>query len=109
MAHPLDTQTLVRGRKAGLLVAAACSLFASLQLSAQELPFRVPPQEEEELIEQDPVVYGGAATPQMWKVSKGDHVLWLLGDTAAPAGSQWRFDEVETWGRAAKADYSRCG
>jgi hypothetical protein len=31
----------------------------------------------------------------MWKVSKGDHVMWVLGDTQAPPGTQWRLDQVE--------------
>jgi len=33
--------------------------------------------------------------PGLWKVSKGDHVLWVLGTMAnLPAGVQWRSDEV---------------
>lgn len=96
MAQCIDKQTFVGWRKAPLLAAtAACCLLASLPLSAQDLSFMAPAPEEQ-LIELEPVVvYGGAATPQMWKVSKGDHVLWILADTTAPAGSQWRFDEVE--------------
>jgi hypothetical protein len=76
---------------------AACCLSASLPLRAQELPFLTPqPAEQKPEMELEPiVVYGGVATPQMWKVSKGDHVLWVLGDAAAPAGAQWRFDQVE--------------
>lgn len=78
-----------------LLTAAACCLFASLPLGAQELPFIAPAPEEQLPELETVVVYGGLATPQMWKVSKDDHVLWLLGDAPAPAGSQWRFDQVE--------------
>jgi hypothetical protein len=41
------------------------------------------------------VVYGGLAVPQMWKVSKGDHVMWVAANRAAPAGGHWRMDEIE--------------
>lgn len=98
MAQFIRRQTYVRGHKARLVAAmAACGLFAGLPIRAQELPFILQepaeqqPEEELETI----VVYGGLATPQMWKVSKGDHVMWVLGDATAPAGAQWRFDQVE--------------
>lgn len=49
-----------------------------------------------QLEELEPVVIvGGFATPKIWKVSKGDHALWVLGQQFAPAGVQWRLDEVE--------------
>jgi hypothetical protein len=51
---------------------------------------------EEKLEELEPVVVvGGFATPRMWKVSKGDHAMWVLGGEAIPAGVQWRFDQVD--------------
>lgn len=41
------------------------------------------------------VVTGAQPGPGMWKVSKGDHVLWILGTTSLlPAGMQWKSDEV---------------
>lgn len=41
-------------------------------------------------------VSGVQPGPGLWKVSQGDHVLWLLGTTSAlPANMQWRSDEVE--------------
>ncbi|MEO6078764.1 MAG: TraB/GumN family protein [Steroidobacteraceae bacterium] len=53
-------------------------------------------QAEEKLDELEPVVIvGGFATPKMWKVSKGDHVLWVLGGEAIPPGVQWRFEQVD--------------
>jgi hypothetical protein len=44
-----------------------------------------------------PVTVSGVQPgPGLWKVSQGDHVLWLLGTTSAlPANMQWRSDEVE--------------
>jgi hypothetical protein len=91
-------QTLLHARSAQLAaLLAVCCLFAGLPLRAQELPFLVPVPAEQQLDEEleTIVINGGLATPQMWKVSKGDHVLWMLGDAPAPAGAQWRFDQVE--------------
>jgi len=40
-------------------------------------------------------VSGVQPGPGLWKVSKGDHVLWVLGTMAnLPASVQWRSDEV---------------
>lgn len=51
---------------------------------------------EPALEELEPVfVYGGLAVPPMWKVSRGEHVLWITVNRAAPAGSTWRLDEIE--------------
>ena len=74
----------------------ACCLLAGMPLMAQ-VPF-LPAQEsaEQKPVELEPIViYGGVATPKMWKVSKGDHVLWVLANATAPAGAKWRFDPVE--------------
>lgn len=86
-----------------LAVLAACLLFTISSSPAQE---SVPedsadwligdPPPEPALEELEPVViFGGQARPQLWKVSKGENVLWLVGDRAAPAGSTWRMDEIE--------------
>jgi hypothetical protein len=91
MSQPVHAR---KARFAGLM--AACCLFAGLPLRAQELPFLVPEPAQRQTEELETIViHGGLATPQMWKVSKGDHVLWVLGDAPAPAGTQWRFDQVE--------------
>jgi hypothetical protein len=89
--------TFVHFRKTQLAASmAACCLFAALPLMAQELPFLVPAPAEQKLEELETIViHGGLATPQMWKVSKGGHVMWVLGDAPAPPGTQWRFDQVE--------------
>jgi hypothetical protein len=90
-------QTFAYARRAQLAaLLAACCLLADLPLGAQELPFLVPEPAQQKLEELETIVInGGLATPQMWKVTKGDHVLWVLGDAPAPAGTQWRFDQVE--------------
>jgi len=78
------------------VAATAWCLFAGMPLMAQ-VPFLPSPEpEEQKPPELEPIViYGGFATPKMWKVLKGEHVLWVLGDAPAPAGTTWRFEEVE--------------
>jgi hypothetical protein len=68
---------------------AACCLFVGLPLMAQE--------RGKKLDELEPVVIvGGYATPQMWKVSKDGHVMWVLNiGEPAPAGARWRSEELE--------------
>jgi uncharacterized protein YbaP (TraB family) len=42
-------------------------------------------------------VVGERAGPRLWKISKGDHVLWLLGTlTHIPKRMTWRSSEVES-------------
>ena len=43
------------------------------------------------------VVSGVQPGPGMWKVSKGDHVLWVLGvQSPLPKKMQWHSPDVET-------------
>jgi hypothetical protein len=50
----------------------------------------------EKLQELETVVIGGYATPQMWKISKDGHVLWLLViGKPAPVGVQWRLEQLQ--------------
>lgn len=51
---------------------------------------------EPSTIEMDTVVVTGTQPgPGMWKVSKGDHVLWILGTVSPlPSGMEWKADEV---------------
>jgi hypothetical protein len=71
-------------------------LFAVLPLLANEPP-AIPQARAEELEELEAVVvYGGYATPQMWKVSKGDHVMWVLNIGEPPRPDvRWRSKELE--------------
>jgi hypothetical protein len=82
--------------QSGLVVAlAACSLFAGMPLLAQEpsVAAQAPADQLEEL--ETVVVYGGYATPQMWKISKDGHVLWLLVFGNAPVGYPWDTKQLE--------------
>jgi hypothetical protein len=74
---------------------AALGLLAG-PIAAQELPFAVqePVEKPDEL--DTVVVYGGFATPKMWKVTKGDHVMWVLGTgVPPPAGVKWRTTQLD--------------
>jgi hypothetical protein len=43
------------------------------------------------------VVHGVQPGPGLWKVSKGEHVLWILGTMAPlPSNIEWQSDEVES-------------
>ncbi|MBU6248571.1 MAG: TraB/GumN family protein [Xanthomonadaceae bacterium] len=69
-------------------------LLAAAPLAAQDLP--APPSTADIPLLAPVTVSGVQPGPGLWKVSKGDHVLWLLGTTSAlPAHMQWRSDEVE--------------
>jgi uncharacterized protein YbaP (TraB family) len=55
-------------------------------------PAGAAPQQLEEI-----AVIGERPGPRLWKVSKGDHVLWLLGTlTHLPKRMTWRSSEVES-------------
>jgi hypothetical protein len=76
-----------------LSIAASCLLVPSVlaqtnrQADAQALPIR----------DLAPVVVNGAMPgPGLWKVTRGEHVLWVLGTQAPlPKGMQWRSQQVE--------------
>lgn len=51
---------------------------------------------EPALEELEPVfIHGGRAVPKLWKVTRGENVMWIAVNRAAPAGSTWRMDEIE--------------
>lgn len=70
------------------------SLLVATPLAAQDLP--APPSTVDIPVLAPVTVSGVQPGPGLWKVSRGGHVLWLLGTTSAlPANMQWRSDEVE--------------
>lgn len=70
------------------------SLLVAMPLAAQQWP--APPSTADVPVLAPVTVSGVQPGPGLWKVSRGDHVLWLLGTTSAlPADMQWRSDEVE--------------
>ncbi len=74
------------------LSCAACLAVALMPVHAQES--NAPPTPVDK--ELAPVVVTGTQPgPGMWKVSKGDHVLWILGTVSPlPAAMQWKADDV---------------
>lgn len=77
-------------RIALLLVLAAFS-FGSLALAAGPAP---PAADVHQL--QTVVVSGIQPGPGLWKVSKGDHIFWILGTvTPVPKGMQWYAPKTE--------------
>lgn len=60
---------------------------------AQEEAVQAPPADAGEKI----LVVGQRPGPGMWKVSKGDHVMWVFGSySPLPIKMQWRSHEVES-------------
>ncbi len=53
--------------------------------------------DEDEVVDLDTIVVSGAQPgPGLWKVSKGDHVLWILGTLSPlPKRMQWQSERVE--------------
>jgi uncharacterized protein YbaP (TraB family) len=42
------------------------------------------------------VVHGVLPGPALWKVSKGNHVMWILGVVSpVPKNMQWKFDDID--------------
>ncbi|HBK46231.1 MAG TPA: TraB/GumN family protein [Xanthomonadaceae bacterium] len=82
------------GSKAGwgtLLWLALCAPAAAQQAGA------VPPQDDAPVVDLEAMVVRGAQPgPGLWKVSSGEHVLWILGTLSPlPNDIQWQAGEVE--------------
>ncbi|MDB5747894.1 MAG: hypothetical protein JWP72_2742 [Massilia sp.] len=76
--------------------------FLSAYASAQEAPAApqtapaVPTLEDGEPVPQTVLVSGSRPGPGLWKVSKGEHVLWVFGTySPLPAQMEWRSSKVE--------------
>jgi hypothetical protein len=68
---------------------AACSLMTALPLIAAE------PEEQLEELEHV-LVIGEQPGPGLWKVSRGDHVMWVLAShSPLPRGMKWQSQQVE--------------
>jgi hypothetical protein len=63
---------------------------------AQEVP-GLPDQSQqpEELEELEAVVVTGEPVPRLWKVSQGDHVLWVTNNALLPPGRKWRTETLD--------------
>jgi hypothetical protein len=69
------------------------------QTGAEPAPAPVataPAAEEAEAVPQTILVSGSRPGPGLWKVSKGDHVMWVFGSySPVPTKMEWRSREVE--------------
>jgi uncharacterized protein YbaP (TraB family) len=82
------------GRSAALILyGVLLSSLASMTAAAgAPPPAAAPPQQLDEI-----AIIGERPGPRLWKVSKGDHVLWLLGTlNHLPRRMTWRSSEVES-------------
>jgi hypothetical protein len=88
----------MRTRLAQLITAMAALAVLTGPVIAQEPAEETEAFDELEALDELEVVVivGGFATPRMWKVSRGDHVMWVLGNSgSAPAGVKWRSEQLE--------------
>jgi uncharacterized protein YbaP (TraB family) len=85
-----------------LVVPALCLCLLSVPAAAQSLDPVAPSAQQDSAAEAEPVpeqirVVAQRPGPGMWKVSKGEHVLWVFGTYAPlPKDMQWRSQQVET-------------
>ena len=76
-----------------------CLLFVSMSLLAQDVPLaNSQTAVDPEIRDMEAVVVTGVQPgPGMWKVSQGDHVLWIMGTlTPLPKGMTWLSRDVES-------------
>lgn len=75
-----------------LLLVAFCRAGSVLAQSSPAIP-----PAADAITEMAPVLVSGVQPgPGLWKVSKGDHVMWVLGTVSPlPEHMQWKADEVE--------------
>lgn len=85
-------RTLVTHRStARAFIALAWMMFASSSFAQSEASADDNSTDVEQVL-----VTGEQPGPGLWKVSKGDHVLWILGaNSPVPKRMQWHSDEVE--------------
>lgn len=83
------------------ILPALCLALCASPIQAQTLDAAAPPvapvsADTAAAVPDQILVVGQKPGPGMWKVSKGDHVLWIFGDYAPlPIKMQWRSHEVE--------------
>ena len=74
------------------------SLVAPMMAQASNEPTPMQHVDSEGVLELETMVVTGAQPgPGMWKVTKGDHGLWVLGTLSPlPSGISWKSDEVRS-------------
>lgn len=85
-----------------LSIALLCALFPVVSLAQSDMPPVAAASKTTPMAADQPVrdldtvlVTGTQPGPGMWKVSRGDHVLWILGTAPVlPSGIEWKGDDV---------------
>lgn len=73
-----------------------CLAMASPAWSQTTLPYGEVPRTSADSPVEEVLVTGEHPGPGLWKVSRGDHVLWILGThSPLPKGLVWRSQQVE--------------
>src|SRR5215469_7929184 len=91
---PLVTEQCMRSTLFVGLLAFAASAPVSAQSSGTAVP--APPSTAAVTNLEGVTVSGVQPGPGLWKVSKGDQVMWVLGTLSPlPEHIQWKTDEVE--------------
>ncbi|HEY2344865.1 MAG TPA: TraB/GumN family protein [Xanthomonadaceae bacterium] len=81
-------------QRLALAFALACACATGAR--AQDAPATSPPDAPKPRLLDEVVVHGVQPGPGLWKVSKGDHVLWILGTLSPlPKGITWNSKHVE--------------
>src|SRR5262249_40306701 len=83
----------------GILIAAGCLAGAATFAAARAEPPASPadaPAAPQETATEEVVIEGNHEGPRMWRVSKGDHVMWILGTISPlPREMTWQSDSVQ--------------
>ncbi len=75
--------------------AVACAIVATISVALAEPP--TPTSAAEQVPTEEVVVEGNHEGPRMWRVTKSDHTLWILGTISPlPRKMTWQSDAVET-------------
>jgi uncharacterized protein YbaP (TraB family) len=89
----MNLTDLVLHKRLGLALAIAAVTLHTAGLAAQSPPSGTPADAPTEEI----IVVGKHEGPRMWRVTKGGHVLWVLGTISPlPKKMIWQSDSVET-------------
>jgi hypothetical protein len=88
-------RSLLLGTALSLAFATQCFAQAMPPGTAQDAPLPAP--ESMPIVDEAPVLVSGAQPgPGLWRVAKGDHVLWVLGtQSPLPKSMQWHSAQVE--------------
>ncbi len=90
----------IRSLSVAAMLSFACvpQAFAQAATTAAQAAQSVPSPESMPIVDEAPLVVSGTQPgPGLWKVAKGDHVMWVLGtQSPLPKNMQWHSADVES-------------